>query len=89
MTHVSCRICNELGKKKKLLFFKFDGLQKHAGCWKTMSTHPRMVVSQYYISNTSQHVKNERHYVVLHGPTFVVQQVANGDFKKFGLFCVL
>jgi hypothetical protein len=54
-----------------------------------MSTHPMMVVSQYYISNTSQHVKNERHYVVFHGPTFVVQQVANGDSKKFGLVCVL
>jgi len=32
-----------------------------------MSTHPRVVVSQYYISNTSQHVKNERHYAVFVG----------------------
>jgi hypothetical protein len=61
------------------LVLKFDGLQKHVGCWKTMSTHPRVVVSQYYISNISQHVKNEWHYVIFHGWTFVVQQVANGD----------
>jgi len=26
MTHVSCRICNEVEKRKKLLVLKFDGL---------------------------------------------------------------
>ncbi len=66
MTHVSCRICNEVENREKLLVLKFDGLQKHASCWKTMCTHPRVVVSQYYISNFSQQVKNEQHYVIFH-----------------------
>jgi hypothetical protein len=79
MTHVSCRMCNEVEKRKKLLDFTFDGLQKHARHWKTMFTQPRVVVTRYYISNTSQPVKNELHYVVFDGQTFVVQQVANGD----------
>lgn len=26
MTHVRCRICNEVGKRKKFLVPKFDGL---------------------------------------------------------------
>lgn len=26
MTHVRCRICNEVGKRKKFLVLKFDGL---------------------------------------------------------------
>ncbi len=59
MTHVSCKFCNEVEKREKLMVLKFDGLQKHASHWKTMSTHPKVVVSQYYISNISQHVKNE------------------------------
>jgi hypothetical protein len=79
MTHVSCRICNEVENREKLLVLKFDGLQKHACYWKKMSTHPRVVVSQYYISNISQHVKNETQYAIFHGRTFMAQQVANGN----------
>ncbi len=34
MTQVRYTICNQEEKRKKLLVFKLDGLQKHVGCYK-------------------------------------------------------
>lgn len=57
---VRCRICNEVKKRGKLLVLKFDELQKHASCYKVTFTCLGVVVDQYYMSTTSQHVKNKR-----------------------------
>jgi hypothetical protein len=34
-----CKICNEVEKREKLLLPKFDGLQKHVGRLKAITTH--------------------------------------------------
>ncbi len=67
MTQVRCKIHSEVGKKEKALVLKFDGLQKHASCHKTTFASSWVVVGQYYISNTSQHAKNEWQYAIFHG----------------------
>jgi hypothetical protein len=61
MTQVRCRcrIHSEVGKKEKALVPKFDGLQKYASRCKITFAHSWVVVGQYYISNISQHAKNE------------------------------
>lgn len=67
MTQVRCRIHSKVQKKEKALVPKFDGLQKHASHRKTTFTRSWAVVGQYYISNTSQHAKNEWQYATFHG----------------------
>jgi hypothetical protein len=53
MTQVNVKFVMKLKKKKKLLVPKFDGLQKYASQWKVITTHPKVVIGHYYISNTN------------------------------------
>ncbi len=52
---VCCKICSLVEGKDKILNLKLDGLQKHASKRKTLVPHPGVLVSDYYISNDSQH----------------------------------
>jgi hypothetical protein len=57
---VCCKICSLVENKNKLLNPKLDGLQKHVGKKKALVFRPRVLVGDYYISNDSQHQRNER-----------------------------
>jgi hypothetical protein len=59
MTQVRCIICSQVEKRQKLLVLKLDGLRKHASCRKTTSMGLGVVVSEYYMNSSSQHVKNK------------------------------
>jgi hypothetical protein len=49
--------------KDKILNPELDGLQKHARKWKALIFHPRVLPSESYINNDSQHQRNETAYV--------------------------
>jgi hypothetical protein len=63
---VRCRICNEVKKRGKLLVLKFDELQKPCKLLQSNICMFTVVVDQYYMSTTSQHVKNKWWYATFH-----------------------
>jgi hypothetical protein len=63
--------------KEKLLNPKLDGLQKHFGRQRSLITHPRIAMGNYYQINQSQHQKNERIHTI-QGPHSIVQLMING-----------
>lgn len=86
-------ICSQVEKRKKILILKLDGLQKHVGCCKITFVRLGVVVDEYYMSLSSQHVKNEWQYATFHGQASMAQQIANGDLveskKKFMQFITI
>lgn len=63
--------------KEKLLNLKLDGLQKHVGEEKALTSHPKNLVGDYYINNDNQHQRNERVHVN-QGSYSIVELVVNG-----------
>jgi hypothetical protein len=67
--------------KEKLLNPKLDGLQKHFGRQRSLITHPRVAMGNYYQSNRSQHQKIEGIHII-QGPRSTVQLMFNGGRAK-------
>jgi len=82
MTQVRYTICNQEEKRKKLLVFKLDGLQKHVGCYKATFAWLGVVVDEFYMSLFNQHLKNEWQYATFHGQASMVQQIAKPCRKQ-------
>jgi hypothetical protein len=48
---VRCKVCSLIEGKDKILNLKLDGLPKHAKKRKTLISYPRILASEFYISN--------------------------------------
>jgi hypothetical protein len=78
---VRCRICSEVEGHEKLLAPKIDGLWKHAGHHRALTTFGSVKKGEHYFLATNQHVKNEKCYFARVGDSIVLQ-VARGAVKE-------
>jgi hypothetical protein len=63
--------------KDNFLNLKLDDLQKHARKKKVLVFWSKVLMHDYYISNDSQHQRNEMVHACQH-PNFIVKLVFNG-----------
>jgi hypothetical protein len=63
--------------KEKNMVLKLNGLQEHVRKKKALILCSRVLVGDYYISNDSQHQRNEMVHASQH-PNFIVKLVFNG-----------
>ncbi len=56
---VKCIIYIDVEKCEKFIVPKFDGLHKHASCWKVFEVKLRVTKGQCFVSSTNQHAKSK------------------------------
>ncbi len=85
VVQVRCKVCSQIGGKKKLMIIKIDYLWKHVGRCKTLVSMLNIKVREHYFLKTNAHVANEKLYFVK-GLETMLQQVVEGvklkDMKK-------
>jgi hypothetical protein len=55
--------------EKKLFVFKFDGLQKRAGCHQAINAYLGLKINEYYFSSNNWKSVCEFSWVCFYGPT--------------------